>query len=132
MNEQGIMKQIMLRIGEAFPKSVRIFRNNTGMGWTGESFSHPGKVIIKNARPLHAGLCKGSSDLIGWTKVQITPDMIGKTVAVFTAFEVKKPEGRVSKDQVNFLTQVAESGGLSGILRSPEDAERIIKTRLIQ
>jgi hypothetical protein len=37
---------------------------------------------------LKYGLCLGSSDLIGWTIREITPDMVEKKVAVFTAIQV--------------------------------------------
>ena len=39
-----------------------------------------------------------SSDLIGWTEIIITPEMIGKRVAVFTAIEVKKEAWRSTKN----------------------------------
>lgn len=64
----------------------------------------------------------GGSDLIGWTPITITSDMVGRTVAVFTAVEVKTPKGKPTEAQVNFLQQVTKSGGIAGIARSPDDA----------
>lgn len=64
----------------------------------------------------------GGSDLIGWTPVTITPDMVGRTVAVFTAVEVKTPKGKPTEAQINFLHQVKQSGGIAGIARSADDA----------
>jgi hypothetical protein len=112
VSEQALSKQILLR---ASALGARLFRQNTGVGWAGnaEIKSKAGvtTVIIRDARPLRAGLCKGSSDLIGWTPVTITPDMVGKTVAVFTAVEVKTDGVVMTPEQSNFLQQVRSAGG---------------------
>ncbi len=82
----------------------------------------------KTNRPIRYGVCNpGGSDLIGWTPVQITPDMVGKTVAVFTAVEVKTPNGKPTEHQLNFITQVLRAGGFAGIARSPGDAVAITR-----
>lgn len=125
MKEANIMRIIELALGKL--PHVKIFRNNVGMGWIGKSKNVNGHVIIENARPLHAGLCEGSSDLIGWTTVEITPDMVGKKLAVFTALEVKTEGGNVSPKQRNFLEVVRASGGIAGIAHSPEGARQIIE-----
>lgn len=132
MSEIGTMKQVMLAVTERFPKITKIFRNNTGLGWVGKSKSYQGHVVIKDARPLHAGLCEGSSDLVGWTEKIVTPGMIGTKVAIFTALEVKSEHGKTSAKQLNFLQKVAEAGGIAGICRSPEHAIKIISDRLSQ
>jgi hypothetical protein len=68
---------------------LRLFRNNTGMGWVGKLFRPtrvmtiavgPGDVLLREAFPLHAGLCEGSSDLIGWVSVTVTKEMVGKNL----------------------------------------------------
>jgi hypothetical protein len=74
-------------------------------------------VLIHDARPLHAGLCEGSSDLIGWTPVTITPDMVGTTIAVFTAVEVKTGRVRVTEAQTRFLDAVTAAGGIARVAR---------------
>lgn len=130
MKETNLMKLIQLALGKM--PNVRIFRNNTGMGWTGETRSvngsHDSKVIL-NARPLHAGLCEGSSDLIGWTTVTITPEMVGRKFARFTAVEVKTDTGRATAKQRNFLDQVASSGGIAVLATSPEGARVFIESQ---
>jgi hypothetical protein len=123
MEENNILKTILLKL----PASARLFRNNVALGWVGSMTKKVfDKVILSNARPLHAGLCKGSSDLIGWTSVEITPEMVGKKIAVFTAIEVKTNTGRPSKDQLNFIEVVKSSGGFAGVARSEKDIKEII------
>lgn len=125
LSEANIMRTIELALGKL--PHVKIFRNNVGMGWIGKSKRiDGGHVIVTNARPLHAGLCEGSSDLIGWTTVEITPEMVGKKVAVFTAIEVKSEGGNIMPKQRNFIEVVKQHGGIAGIVYSPEGARNII------
>lgn len=111
MTEQDIQNLIRLELSES--TEAKIFRNNTGS-------------LKQGNRTVHFGLCRGSSDLIGWTPVEITPEMVGQTVAVFTAIEVKTPKGRATKGQKNFIEQVKNAGGIAGIARSAEEAKNII------
>lgn len=95
----------------------RVFRNNTAKAWVGiyAGRTLDGTVTLRNARPLHAGLCVGSSDLIGFTRD-------GR----FLALEIKTDTGRPSPEQLNFIRVVREHGGLAGIARSIQDAQDII------
>jgi hypothetical protein len=103
-----------------------MFRNNVGMAWTGRVVRNTnGSITIHDPRPLDAGLCKGSSDLIGWTPVTVTPDMVGQRLAVFTAIEVKGPKGKTSPEQTNFIDRVKIDGGIAGVARSADDATQI-------
>ena len=123
--ESNITKEIQLIAGKS---KATLFRNNTGMGWLGVQMHYkPGFVLLKDARPLHAGLTKGGSDLIGWKSITVTPEMVGKKIAVFAAIEVKSLKGKPSIDQVNFIQQVRASGGIAGIARSAEDAQNILE-----
>ncbi len=111
--ESKIERDITLAASDA---GCRLFRNNVGKAWIGKAINlGNGDVLIKNARRFHAGLCEGSSDEIGWSPLTITPSMVGKTVAVFTAVEVKTKTGRLSPAQDRFLQAVRNSGGY-GIL----------------
>lgn len=125
MTETPLMQKIRLAVGKL--PTVRLFRNNVGMGWQGKAVHQGSRVIIENPRPLHAGLCQGSSDLIGWTTVEVTADMVGEKLAVFTAIEVKTDKGRTSPEQRNFIQRVQEAGGIAGVARSEEDAIYIVK-----
>jgi hypothetical protein len=110
---------------EASKRGWKLFRQNTGEGWAGKMFRtpmpcsvrmNPTDVLIRNAAPLKAGLCKGSSDIIGWKPVVITPDMVGKTVAIFTAIEVKYGSTKITEEQKNFVDQVNKHGGFAKII----------------
>ena len=113
-SEQAIQQQIRLALSKG---ATRLFRNNTGM------------LRDQQGRPVRFGLCEGSADLIGYHSVTITPDMVGQTVAVFTAVEVKSTAGRPTPQQSAFLDHVRQAGGRAGIARSIEDAERIVGVR---
>lgn len=132
MKETNVTKLIMIAAGK---NNTRLFRNNTGQAWQGtrKKFVTEGgvrKLIITDPRPLDAGLCEGSSDLIGWTEVEITPEMVGQKVAVFTAIEVKKSTtSEVSEKQLNFLTVIRKMGGIAGLATSPAEALRLLRAK---
>jgi len=122
--ETTLVRKIMLKLGSN-PK-IRIFRNNSGKCWIGKSkmFNSPqtvnvkaGDVLVQQARYFDAGLCPGSSDLIGLKSIKITPEMVGTEIAVFVAIEVKLINGRVQENQINFLEMVNKLGGNGLIVR---------------
>lgn len=123
--EGGIIQEILLR---ASAIGARLFRQNTGVAWQGDMVRiSGGRKALVNLRPLRAGLCVGSSDVIGWTPVEITPDMVGRTVAVFTAIEVKTADVRATDEQIRFCLAVAAAGGIAAISYSHEEALAAIK-----
>jgi hypothetical protein len=97
MSEKQIMQEVQLALANI---GIRLFRNNVGM------------LEDRNGQKVKYGLCKGSSDLIGWEIKR------GRFVAV----EVKTPEGRATPEQVAFIEAVNNAGGIAFIARSPEDA----------
>lgn len=112
MSEAAIQQHIRLALSKA--GSV-MHRNNVGA-----YRDDTGRVIRYGVGH------PGGSDLIGWTPVLITPDMVGSTLAVFTAIEVKTSTGRPTEQQLNFIAQVLRAGGLAGVARSPHDALEIV------
>ena len=87
MSDRPFLTRVLLACARG---PVRLFRNNNGVGWIGKVERpsrpitvtvFPGDVVIRKARPLHAGLCEGSGDLIGWRTVEITPEMVGQRIA---------------------------------------------------
>jgi hypothetical protein len=105
-----------------------------------DSGSEPGVVLYRNqvGRAVYTrkdtgqeftvpyGLCKGSSDLIGWRSRIITPDMVGQTFAQFVAIEVKDAKRKSTEEQRMFVALVLRSGGLAGVARSEEQAREIL------
>lgn len=112
MSEAKLMRDIQLRLSAL---GARVFRNNVGM------------LEDRGGQKVRYGLCVGSSDLIGLVPMTITPEMVGKKIAIFTAVEVKTPTGRLTKEQADFLDAVKTAGGIAFVARSVEEAERFIK-----
>lgn len=118
-------KQLMLSLTEN--NATRLFRNNVGLGWVGKSERmKDGSVLIENARPLHAGLIKGSSDLIGWHSIEVTPALLGRRVAVFVGLEAKTGSGRLEPEQIAFIAAVQRAGGIAGEARTVENVQRML------
>lgn len=112
---------------------ARLFRQQVGMAWVGDvrrvSRSemmrvNPGDVVIRKARPFHAGVT-GMSDLGGWVPVEITAAMVGSTVAVYCQVEVKDG-ARTTREQTAWIDAVRRAGGRAGIARSEDDLSAII------
>jgi hypothetical protein len=135
-SESNVQRAIWLAMGRV----SRLFRLNTGRGYVsqlGPKGVHrlkDGSIHIEAPRPIALGFglmsgepVKGACDLPGWTEIVITPEMVGRTVPVFTSIEAKATEGgRVSPDQKNWMNQVQGAGGIAGVARSPEEALQIV------
>lgn len=116
--EGDLIKNIQVELSKV---GARLFRNNTGQAWVGKVLQikavdsgqfKPGSYIaLEHARPFHAGLCEGSSDLIGWSDD-------GR----FVAIEVKTKNTRRTDAQRNFIHQVNLAGGIAFFCYSVEEA----------
>lgn len=125
MSESAVQQRVRL---EAATLNQTLWRNNVG--------------VLKDARgiPVRYGLANDSkemnkrvksSDLIGITSIAITPQMVGRTVAVFTAPEVKAGNWHYTgtdheKAQHRFHTIVNAAGGIAGFVKSPEDLRNLV------
>jgi hypothetical protein len=100
----------------------------TGEFWSGKPLGFEGRVLrLDHAHKVVTGLHDGSADLIGWTRVVITTEMVGSTIAQFTSGEVKvKGHGRIATDQQTWHDAVIAAGGRAGFLWSVEDARRLV------
>jgi hypothetical protein len=106
MSEAIVQTDIMLAASE---DGNRLLRNNVG------AYKDKRGVWVK-----YGVGGKGGSDLIGWTQVIITADMVGQTLPVFTAVEVKE-NAKPTTDQLNFIGSVKRAGGIAGIAHSVEE-----------
>lgn len=132
MKEHGIQNAIR----NALAGRCLLFRANVGKAWQSNDVVKvprqmpvvmgPRDVLLRNARPFDTGLPPGFTDLFGMVSVTITPEMVGQTVAIFTAPEVKDEKGKPSPLQENFMAAVNNAGGRAGVVRSVEDAERLV------
>jgi hypothetical protein len=116
-DEAAVSAAIQLAHGRG---PVRLLRNNVG------ALPAPdGRLVRYGLGQSGATRVVGTSDLIGWRSVTITPDMVGQTIAQFVAIEVKD-RGRATPEQLTWLDAVTRAGGLAGVARSPDDARTIL------
>ena len=99
---------------EGLAPNERLFRANVGVAWAGKAVRKGRFTVIADARPFH-GMPEGFPDLVGWTEIEITPDMVGRTIAVFTAEEVKAT-GRLGKLQRAWRDLIVRMGGVHRII----------------
>ena len=103
MSEKTFQERIKYELSQ---DGYTLFRNNVGL------------AKLADGRRIRYGLCPGSSDLIGWKTITVTPEMIGQKIAVFTAIEVKSKHGKkTSGKQQNFIDAVRQAGGIAEIRR---------------
>lgn len=132
VREQNVMKSVMLALSRA---GAVVFRQNVGQAVVGGLewirqrkmvTVNPGDCVVRGARVFHAGF-PGQGDVVGWLSVEITPEMVGRRVAVTVWPEVKAEAGRRRPEQVNFCEQLHAAGGITGFVRSPEEAVALLK-----
>jgi len=123
--ESALRKRIQIW---ATRQGWRLFRNVVSSVWVGKPSEGPYRLTFRNretevvelydARCIKVGLCEGSSDLVGWRTLRITPEMVGQRIAQFCAVEAKTVNMRApTQKQRNFLRQVAKSGGYAAVVR---------------
>ncbi len=77
----------------------------------------PGDIVISQARPFH-GMPEGTADLIGFEVKKVTPEMLGKDIAIFKAVEVKTKNIPITKKQQLYINMVNKAGGIGLILNA--------------
>lgn len=125
MKESALLKKFLV---EYSADGHRLWRMQSGLFWNGKSKRidkpttvtlGPGDVVIRKARRVRVGF-PGLSDTIGFTKVKITPEMVGRTVAIFTAAETKGEKTKVRPEQIQFVRVINQSGGIGVIAKKLE------------
>lgn len=108
----------------------RTFRVNAGFAWAGEVVKRTKKfIMLENPRPFH-GAESGVSDLVGFDSIEITPEMVGRKVAVFVATELKATQSdHLNEQQRRFRDMVVNMGGIHREVR--EDGRVITTSELI-
>jgi hypothetical protein len=86
-------------------KGIYCFRNNTG------AF----KSVYKGKQRFHRYGEVGSSDIIGITKK-----------GLFLAIEVKRPGGKPTDKQIEFMGHINRNGGIAFVAYSVDDVEKTL------
>lgn len=127
---------VFTRCSKLLSRAGRLFRNNVGAAYLGPSFAlTPGQVyrakggerVISAPRFVEFGLIKGSGDGIGWRSMVITPDMVGKTVAVFLSVETKAGRGKAEDDQLRWQANVQRAGGIAIVTNDAQQAAQEVE-----
>jgi hypothetical protein len=129
MAESAEYSRYLLRATEL---GHRLWRFNIGLFWAGRDEDiGGGKILLHGARRVHCGKA-GMSDIMGWTAVKVTPDMVGKTLPVFTSIEVKpEKRGVEGKKQADWIAMVKMHGGIAGFSRSLDEYGAIVSEPLV-
>lgn len=127
-DESTVQQEIQL---EAVQHSCILMRNNSGA--CSDSTGRLIRYGLGNVSKKHHQNFR-SSDLIGITKIVITPEMVGKTVGVFTAIEAKREDWNENKKldehetaQNNFIKWVKLNGGFAGFANSIDRIKSILR-----
>lgn len=110
---------------EVIKENPMLFRNDCGVGFVGgkkfkvpfscQYYAEQGDTVIINPKNITYGLHPGSGDFIGWETITITPDMIGKKIAVFKSVEIKTKNDRLKDNQKNWFKAVKRDCGIAEI-----------------
>jgi len=105
LTEAQVQSEILLGIGRDFPKTVRVWRNNSGAVKVGNRFIRFG--------------VSGQGDISGILNG-------GRRLEI----EVKSQKGRQSKDQKNFEVMIMKFGGLYLLARDYKFVKKSIEIAL--
>ncbi len=107
MREPALLHHLCLELSE---HNIRLFRNSVG------------RLQDRTGRWIAYGVCNpGGSDLIGYRTIIVTPEMVGRRLAIFTAIEGKTGRATTTPEQANFISAVYQAGGIAVIARPGED-----------
>ena len=111
-----LINEIIAEFG-ALP-DMRVWPNVSSEVWVGKYVGRTrnGDTVLREARSIKAGLCKGSSDIIG-----IAPG------GLFLAIEGKTGRAVARTNQRVFIKLVNDLGGLATVARSPEDVAKLLR-----
>lgn len=111
--ETKIQREGMLAIGQR-PDAL-IWRQQSGYF---RSIDDPQRIVKVGT--------VGISDSMAVVSVEVTPEMIGKRIGVAVGIEFKTEKGRQSAAQKRWQTALEKRGGVYRIVRSEEEAARLV------
>lgn len=85
-----------------------------------------GIAVLSQPKPV-IGVKMAPCNLIGLASVTVTPAMVGRTFAVFTAIECKAKGSKETEKQTLFLRKVKDMGGFADFAYAFSDANRILE-----
>lgn len=91
-------------------------RNRRGM----VDMPHGGKLPIGLSEPLIL-------DEIGYLTITVTPELLGRRIAVLMVIEDKTDTGVVAEHQQRCIEELRDAGAIAGVSTGPEDSERILQ-----
>lgn len=100
----------------------RLFRNNRGLF-----------LSLDGKRKVRAGLeAPGASDLIGYARIIVTPEMVGKQVLIALVAEGKKPgwkgvKTETEREQANFINHFNDRGGIGFFFDDGKNVMKLIQ-----
>ena len=112
-HEARIQKEAMLAIGQR-PDAL-ILRQQSGYF---RSIDDPQRIVRVGA--------VGISDAMAVVSVEVTQQMVGKRIGVAVGVEFKTEKGRQSAAQKCWQTALEKRGGVYRIVRSEEEAARLV------
>lgn len=111
--ESTVQREAMLAIGQR-PDAL-IWRQQSGYF---RSIDDPQRIVKVGT--------VGISDSLAVVSVEVTPEMVGKKIGVAVGIEFKAENGRQSAAQRRWQTELEKRGGIYRIIRSKEDATRLV------
>ncbi len=131
MSEQEVEELIVLEAAQTFDS--HLWRNNSGAfeDSTGRFVRYG---LANESKKINEYL--KSSDEIGGTPIVITPEMVGKTVFVFTSIEVKKEGWNYAgtdreEAQKNWIDLIKKRGGIAGFAASVDQYKKIVNDYIL-
>ncbi len=114
-------KQAETAVGEANREWARLRggllrRNRRGM----VDLPSGGKMPIGLSEPLIL-------DEIGYLTITVTPELLGRRIAVLLVIEDKTDTGVLAPHQERCIQELREAGAIAGVSTGPEDSERVLQ-----